>query len=128
MKPEDVKFEGAEPSLSEEELLAPLAIDQLVTTEINTTLNTLKLFLGIIVLIRMDYHDAKFKDIINKVLNIAPVLEQVLKRSIDGFQAGGETHQTMQLVMSEMKKGDFVDTEGGVEAVIKTLSRESGNA
>jgi hypothetical protein len=76
----------------------------------------------------MDYHDAKFKDIINKVLNIAPVLEQVLKRSIDGFQAGGETHQTMQLVMSEMKKGDFVDTEGGVEAVIKTLSRESGNA
>lgn len=128
IKTEDLTMENMDTTLTEEELLAPASIDQLVTTEINTTLNTLKIFLGVIVLLRMDYQDGKLQDVVKKVLRIAPVIEQILKRSIAGFQDMGETHQTMQLVISEMQKGDLMGEEGGVEKVLKTLSKESGHA
>ena len=127
MKTEDVKFEGDELTLTEEELLAPASIDQLVTTEVNTTLNTLKLFLGMLVLVREDYREGDLAAVIKKVLAIAPVMEQVLKRSIAGFQEMGETHQTLQLVISEMQKEDLM-SEAGVERILKTISKESGHA
>ncbi|MHC5213243.1 MAG: hypothetical protein ACYSOO_01470 [Planctomycetota bacterium] len=127
MKPEDVKFEGHEPTLTEEELLAPASIDQLVTLEINTTLNTIKIFLGMMVLLREDYREGDLAGVIKKVLGMAPVMEQVLKRSIAGFQEMGETHQTMQLVISEMQQEDLM-SQAGVDRILKTISKESGNA
>jgi hypothetical protein len=113
--------------LTEEELLAPASIDQLVTLEINTTLNTIKIFLGMMVLLREDYREGDLAGVIKKVLGMAPVMEQVLKRSIAGFQEMGETHQTMQLVISEMQQEDLM-SQAGVDRILKTISKESGNA
>jgi hypothetical protein len=115
---------------TEIELAKYLDIDQLVTIEINTTVNTLKTFLAFMILVQKNMANEEFEEALVKTSKAIPIIKQLLSRSVAGFQVHKETHQNLQLVTTPLGKEDSKDPNAvtNLENILKTIVNTPGTA
>jgi hypothetical protein len=111
------------------ELVALDPIDKLVSVQLDTTLNTLKLLYGFVLAMQFGIDKGEFHAALGGACKTMPILESLFKRCITGFQIHNETKQTLQFVIGPVDPDRPEDEDpNNIDKIMETILTTHGNA
>jgi len=118
-----------EKEITKEQLLKLDPIDKLVSIQIDTTLNTLKIFYGFITAAQQGIEKGDFVPALSAASKATPTLESLFKRAVAGFQVYSETKQTLEFVIKPVDPDEPDKPDGyNIDDIYKTILNTHGNA